>query len=137
MPLNPKALATIVFLLQTLLFSMVLAAAYLAKMRRQLTRHCKIVRWAVVIQLLIIFSMMLPSMSGYLKSPGQVVFRTEMLVHHSLGILLILLWGYINLAVMGRVRVLGRLPMYMRTALLVWGLTFLLGIHLYFRIYLG
>ena len=116
---------------------MVLAAAYLAKMRRQLIRHCKIVRWAVVIQLLIIFSMMLPSMSGYLKSPGQVVFRTEMLVHHSLGILLVLLWGYINLAVMGRVRVLGRLPMYMRTALLVWGLTFLLGIHLYFRIYLG
>ena len=66
-----------------------------------------------------------------------MAFRTEMLVHHSLGILLVLLWAYINMAVMGWVRVVGKLPMYMRTALLLWVLVFLLGLHLYFQIYLS
>ncbi len=81
--------------------------------------------------------MMSPSMFGYLKSPGQTALKTEMLIHHSLGILLVLLWVYINLAVMGRVRVLGKLAMYMRTALLLWVVAFLLGLHLYFQIYLS
>lgn len=130
-----KTLATINLLLQALLLGTVLVAAYLAKIKRQLIRHCNIIRVAVVIQLLIILFGMLPSMLGYLKTPGQAAFRAEMLVHHSLGILLVLLWVYINLAVMGRVRVVGRLAMFMRTALLVWGVSFLLGLHLYLQIY--
>ncbi|MEK7354036.1 MAG: hypothetical protein AABZ77_05985 [Chloroflexota bacterium] len=132
-----KTLASINLLIQALLLGAVLVAAYVAKIRRQLIRHCKIIRVAVVVQLLSIFLIMLPSMLGYLKSPGQVALKTETLIHHSLGILLVLLWVYINLAVMGRVRVLGRLAMYMRTALLIWLLAFLLGLHLYFRIYLS
>ncbi|MBI4181207.1 MAG: hypothetical protein HY528_04680 [Chloroflexi bacterium] len=129
-----KTLATIDLLVQGLLMATVLGAAYLAKVRHQLIRHCRIIRVVVAIQLLIILFRMLPLMLDYLKNPG-LFFQTEMLIHHSLGILLILLWVYINLAVMGRVRVLGRLVMYMRTALLVWGLVFLLGLHLYLRIY--
>ena len=132
-----KALATIGLLIQVLILVTVLVAAYLGKRRRQLIRHCKIIRVAMVVQLLTIFPRMLPSMLGYLKNPGQVAFRTEMLVHHSLGILVVLLWVYINLAVMGRVRVVGKLAMYMRSALLIWGLAFLLGLHLYLRIYLS
>lgn len=132
-----KTLATINLLIQALLLVAVMVAAYLAKRKRQLIRHCRIVRWAVVVQLLSIFSIMLPSMAAYRTNPAPPPFRTEMLVHGSLGILLVLLWGYINLAVMGKVRVLGKLTMYMWTALLMWVLSFLLGLHLYFRIYLG
>src|SRR3990172_625253 len=95
-----KTLATINLLIQTLLLVAVLVAAYLAKRKRQLIRHCRIVRWAVVVQLLSIFSIMLPSMAAYRTNPVPQPFRTEMLVHGSLGILLVLLWGYINLAVM-------------------------------------
>ena len=131
-----KTMATINLVVQALLLVTVLVAVYQAKIKRRLIRHCRIVRVAVVVQLLSIFLMMLPSMSGYMKSTVQAAFKTEMLAHHSLGILVVLLWVYINLAVMGRVRVLGRLAIYMRTALLLWGLAFLLGLHLYLRIYL-
>ncbi len=134
MTLDIKTLATIDLIIQGLLLATVLGAAYLAKVKRQLIKHCRIIRVAVAIQLLIILFRMLPLMLGYLKNPGPV-FRTEMLVHHSLGVLLILLWVYINLAVMGRVRVIGKLAMYMQAALLTWGLAFLLGLHLYYRIY--
>lgn len=132
---DTKTLATINLLVQALLLITVLVAAYLAKIKRRLVRHCRIIRVAMVIQLLAIFLIMLPSLLNYLKSPGQVAFQTEMLIHISLGIMLVWLWVYINLAVMGRVRVFGRLAWYMRTALLVWGLAFLLGLHLYLRIY--
>ena len=135
MPLNPKTLAMVNLLVQVLLIMTVLVAAYFAKRKRQFIRHCRIIRVAVVLQLLAIFLIMLPSLSGYLENPGPT-FRTEMLVHHGLGLLLVLLWVYINLAVMGRVRVVGgRLPIFMRTALSVWTLAFLLGLHLYFQIY--
>ena len=91
----------------------------------------------MALQVLTILSIMLPLMFGYLRSPGQPALKASILVHHSLGILLILLWVYINLAVMGRVRVFGRLAWYMRTALMLWGVAFLLGLRLYFQIYLS
>ena len=133
---NIKTLAIINLLVQALLLLTVLVSAYLAKRKRQLIRHCKIIRVAVIAQLLAIFLMMLPSMLGYLKTPGQAALQTEMLVHHGLGVLVILLWVYINLVVMGRVRVVWRLAMFMRAALLIWILVFLLGLHLYFQIYI-
>lgn len=136
MPINPQTLATVNLVVQALLLMTVLAASYLAKIKRQFVRHCRIIRVAVALQLLAIFLIMLPSLLGYLKSPG-LPFRTEMLIHFSLGVLLVSLWSYINLAVMGKVRVVGgRLPVFMRTALTVWVLAFLLGLHLYFRIYM-
>jgi len=131
---NIKTLATINLVLQVLILGTVLVAAYQAKIRRKLIIHCRFVRVAMVVQIITVVFIMLPWMLGYLKAPGTTL-RTEMLVHHSLGILLILLWGYINLAVAGRVRVLGKLAMYMRAALFIWGLVFLLGLYLYLRIY--
>ena len=133
---NIKTLATINLLVQALLLITVLVAAYQARIRHRLIQHCRIIRVAMVIQLLTVFLMMLPSLLSYLKSPVEALFQTEMLIHLGLGVLLVLLWVYINLAVVGRVRVVGRLAWYMRTALLAWGLAFLLGLHLYLRIYL-
>lgn len=134
MILDVKTLASINLLVQLLLLVTVLVAAYLAR-RRQLVRHCNIMRIAMVVQLLTVFSVMLPAMFGYVKHPGQVAFQTEMLVHHSLGVLAVLLWVYINLAVMGRVRVLGRLATFMVTTLIIWVLAFLLGLYLYLQVY--
>ena len=134
MTIDIKTLATINLLVQALLFTTILVAAYLAKVKRQLIRHCRIIRAAVVVQIITIVFMMLPTMLGYLKTP-EAPLRAEILIHHSLGLLLILLWGYINLAVAGRVRVLGKLALYMRAALFIWGLVFLLGLYLYLRIY--
>jgi len=131
---NPNVLATVNLLIQALLLGSVLVTAYIAKRQRQLIRHCRIIRVAVILQLLAIVLIMLPSLLGYLKSPG-LDLRNEMVLHHSIGLLLILLWVYINLAVMGRVRVLGGLKWYMRTAASIWLFLFLLGLHLYLRIY--
>lgn len=133
---NVKTLATINLVVQVLLLIAVLVATHLAK-KKQFIRHCNIIRVAGVVQLLAIFLVMLPSMLGYLKNPGQVAFRTEMIVHHSLSVLVVLLWFYINLAMSGRVRVAGKLAMFMRASLILWVLSFLLGLHLYFQIYLS
>ncbi len=132
---NVKTLATIDLVVQALLMVIVLVAVYLAR-RKQFIRHCNTIRAAVVVQLLAIFLIMLPSMLGYLKFPGQAAFQIEMLVHHSLGALVILLWIYINLAFMGRVRVPGKLATFMRIALTIWVLVFLLGLYLYLQIYI-
>jgi len=131
---NPKILAVANLLVQAVLLGTVLLAAYLAKTKRQLIKHCRIIRAAVIVQLVAIFLIMLPSLLGYLKSPG-LALRNEMVLHHSIGLLLILLWVYINLAVMGRVRVLGGLKWYMRAAASIWLFLFLLGLDLFFRIY--
>lgn len=131
---NVKTTADINLAIQILLLLTVLVAAYLAR-RRKLVRHCNIMRIAVGVQLLAIFSVMLPVMLGYVKHPKPVVFQTEMLVHHSLGALVILLWIYINLAVMGRIKIIGRLTTLMRTALIMWVITFLFGFYLYFQAY--
>jgi len=130
-----KTLATINFLVQALLLVTVLVAVYLAR-KGQLIRHCNVMRVAVVLQLLTIISLMLPAMLGYVKHPRQPAFQTEMLVHHSLGAVVILLWIYINLAVTRRVRVVGKLATYMWAAFIIWVAAFPLGLHLYFQLYI-
>lgn len=87
------------------------------------------------VQLLALFSLMLPVMLTHIQHPRQVAFQTEMLIHHSLGVLVVFLWVYINLAVTGRARLVGSLPTLMRTALIMWVVTFLLGLYLYFQVY--
>jgi len=129
-----KLLATINLVVQALLVITVLVAAYLAR-NRQLIKHCTVMRVVTAVQLLSIFLIMLPLMIGYLKHPRQEAFQTEMLVHHSLGVLIILLWVYVNLTVAGRVRVIGQLAIYMRAAFVMWVLSFPLGLYLYLQLY--
>lgn len=130
---NPQVLATINLLLQAVLLGTALFAVYQAKDKR-LLRHCRIMRWAVLGQLALIILIMLPSFLGYIKI-SDLPFRTEIILHHSLGFAVILLWVYANLAVTGRVRTIGQLVWYMRTALSLWIAAFLLGVYLYIRIY--
>ena len=131
---NIKTLATINLLVQALLLVTVLVAVYLAR-RGQLNRHCHIMRVAVALQLLTIIAIMLPAMFGYVKHPRQPAFQTAMLIHHSLGALVILLWIYINLAVTCRVKVVGKLAAYMWSAFIIWITAFPLGLYLYFQVF--
>jgi len=131
---NIRALATINILVQGLLLIGVLISVFLAR-KGQLDKHCVVMRVAVGLQLFTIFSLMLPAMLGYLKHPGQEAFQIEMLVHHGLGALVVLLWIYINLAVSRRVKVAGQLTTYMWSAFTIWSAAFLLGLYLYFQLF--
>lgn len=131
---NVKILADVNLAIQMLLLLTVAVAYYLAR-KGQLIRHCNIMRIAVAVQLLAIFTVMLPAMLGYVKHPRPVALQTEMLIHHSLGALVIFLWVYINLAFTGKVRLFGRLATFMKIALVIWVLTFLLGLYLYFQVF--
>jgi putative membrane protein len=133
--INPETIAQIDIVVQALVLAIVLAGAYQALVKKRLIRHCRIIRVAMVIQLLTVLFRMLPALVTNLRNPGQAPFEGEMLLHHSLGVLLILLFVYISLAVAGWVRVAGPLAWYMRTALIIWSVVFMIGIHLYTRIY--
>lgn len=134
MPFNVEALATVNLVAQALLLIAVLIAARLARKKR-LIKHCRIITVVLVIELVTIFLVMLPSLVGLLNTPIPTALKVEDWVHHSLGLVVVLLWVYVSLAVRGRVRAVGKLAIYMRAALAIWVLTFLLGVHLYFQFY--
>jgi len=134
MMFNIRTLATINILVQGLLLIAVLISVFLAR-KGLLKKHCTVMRVAVVLQLFTIFSLMLPAMLGYLKHPGHEAFQIEMLIHHGLGALVVLIWIYINLAVSRRVRTAGPLTAYMWSAFAIWSAAFLLGLYLYFQLF--
>ena len=63
-----QTLALINLIVQLLLMVTVFVAAYLAKAKRQLIRHCTIMRVAIPVQIVSIAAVMLPSMLGYIES---------------------------------------------------------------------
>ncbi len=93
------------------------------------------------VEILAVLGLMLPSMSGFLeKERYGLVFTAELLVHHGLGLLVIILWVYINLVSMGVIGtgVFGPrrgFRMAMRYAFALWLLTFAIGMHLYYSIW--
>ncbi|MCZ7393171.1 MAG: hypothetical protein ABOK23_09635 [Candidatus Methanoperedens sp.] len=133
MVIDPKTLATVNLVVQILLLIMVLGAEYLAK-KRELMRHCKFMRILVPVQIIAIATVMLPSMLGYLANPPP--FSTEMLVHHALGLSVVVLWIYINLS-FGKPWMPRNLALFMRSAFTLWILALLLGLHMYLLIYIG
>lgn len=135
MAIDVKTLAVINLLVQLLLIVIVSIAVFHAK-KRELGRHCTIMRGAVSVQVIAILVVMLPSMLGYIwnESPG-ILFSTEMLAHHLLGLAVVLLWIYINLLFMGKVRGKIRLATIMRYALALWILSLILGLHMYILIW--
>ena len=128
-----KTLALVNLAVQILLVIMVLGAAYLVKKKRELMRHCSFMRVLVPVQIIAIAAVMLPSMLGYIENPPR--FYTEMLIHHTLGLAVIALWLYIILA-FGKPWMPRNFALFMRTAFILWILAFLLGLHIYARIYL-
>ena len=96
--LNVKTLATANLAFQILLIFTASVASYFA-INKDFKRHCALIRIAVIFQVIIVAAFMLPSMTGYLKI--GILPNLEMLIHHTLGLLVIILWIYINL-VMGK-----------------------------------
>jgi len=136
MAFDIKNLALINLTIQIFLVILLSYALFLAK-KLDLPKHCKIIRIAVFLQIAAIGAVMLPSMLGYIENgaPG-VLFNTEILFHHTMGILVLGLWTYINLVYAKIIRWPGNFKSIMRSAYVLWILVFIIGVHLYIRIYL-
>ncbi len=135
MPFNIKTLAMINLTVQLLLLITLCIAAYLAK-KKKLNMNCEVMRTAVPVQIIAIAAIMLPSFLGYLEhGTPSYFFRTETLIHHTIGLAVVILWIYINLLFMGKLKTRLRLISFMRLAFILWMLALLLGLHMYAQIY--
>ena len=135
MDIDLRVFAPINLAFQVLLLVTILVAAFLAK-RRSLKKHCAIMRVALPVEIISVFLVMLPSMLGYVRAgrPGSAL-SIEIWIHHALGLVVIALWIYINLVVLRVIKTKHRLVIPMRLALISWLATLIMGIHLYFVIW--
>ena len=131
-----KTQAMINLTIQVLLIVMVSGAVFLVK-KRNIGKHCVVMRVAVLLQIIAISGVMLPSMLGYIENEQRgIFFNSEMLVHHTLGLTVIAIWIYINLAFAGVMRIKVRLVIAMRLAFASWILALIIGLHMYLSIWM-
>jgi len=130
-----RSLALTNFILQCLLIVTTLTAVWFAR-RRRFNRHCLVMRVSVAVQIILIAALMAPSLSAYLTHwSGWSWFTAEILIHHVLGVIVVLLFIYFNLALTGVVKSPKRLRPYMRSALVLWLASLAVGLHLYIYIW--
>ena len=136
MVFDAKTQAMMNLTIQVLLIITVSGAVFLAK-KRNLGKHCAVLRVAVPLQIIAIVVAMLPSMLGYIENEYQDrFFYIEMLVHHTLGLIAIVIWIYINLVFAGVMKIKGRLVAAMRLALVSWIFALIIGMHMYLLIWI-
>ena len=135
MPLDYQTLVASNLILQLILAAALIFAVSLAK-KKSFQRHCLVLRLAVTAQILAILVLMSPAL-GQILEPGRPdgLFRTEVLVHHGLGLVVVLLWIYINLVYMGRMRARLATRRAMQVAAGLWVASLILGFHIYLRLY--
>lgn len=132
MSLDLQTLTLINLVIQILLMVTIFVAAYLARVKRQLIRHCTIMRIAIPVQIVAIAVVMLPSMLGYIENePPGLLFSLVIPVHHVLGLVVVVLWIYINLAFKGIIKIRWRLVIPMRLAFGAWVVTLISGLYIY------
>ncbi len=94
--------------------------------------HCTVLRVAVPIQIVAILVVMLPSMLGFIENmPSLPFFYPVVLTHHSLGLVVVGLWVYINLDVERQAKIPSYRAAVMWLALGVWIVSFVLGLSIY------
>jgi hypothetical protein len=131
MIINPRTLAFTILIIQILILISILIGAYIAK-KHHLKEHCLLIRVAGFLQIVLVIPM-LPSMLGYLNNGGRgLLFNIEMLIHHSLGIIVVLLWIVFNLAMFKVIKIKARLKKPMWIAQVLWIITILIGCHLFY-----
>lgn len=130
---NVKTLIMINLIVQIFLVILLSYASFIVR-KKDLRKHCSINRIAVIIQIAAILFFMLPSMLGSVKN--GILFNFEILFHHTLGIVLIGLWIYINLVYSGIIKWPDNFKLFMRSAYILWILAFIVGLHIYIRFYL-
>jgi hypothetical protein len=122
-------------ILQVALVVAAAVALWLAKKKR-LKIHCLVMRVSVAVEIVLIAALMVPSSAAYLRAwDGWTWFTTELIIHHILGILVILLFIFFNLVMTGLVKFRHRLRPYMRGAFVLWVATLAVGVHLYWHIW--
>ena len=137
MAIDVRLLAELDLIVQLILVVALLVASRLA-LARDFKKHCALMRFAVPVQILAILGVMLPSMYGYLNNPStDRLLDFEILIHHTLGLMVVALWIYINLIFMNILKPKIRLKTMMRLALSCWAASMALGLYLYWSVYLG
>ncbi len=122
-------------IIQCVLIVAAIVGTIVARMRR-LRRHCLIMRSAIGVQILAIAIVMAPALGSYLRDwHGWSRFIAEIVIHHSLGVIVILLFIYINLAFTGVLKAPRSYKPFMISALTLWLITLGMGIHLYWYIW--
>lgn len=135
MVFDVKTLALANLGIQIFLIAFVFQAVYFVK-KGNPVKHCAMVRIAVPLQVLAIIAVMLPSLLGYIEfKPLGALFNAELLIHHTLGLLVIVLWIYINLVFSNIIRMPRNFRAFMRAAFGLWLLALVLGLHIYIRLY--
>jgi hypothetical protein len=130
-----RSLAVTNVVFQCLLIVTALVAFWLARHRR-FKRHCLVMRVSIGVEIILIGALMAPSLSAYLTHwSGWSWLTAEIIIHHTLGAIVVLLFIYFNLALTGVVRSPRRLRPYMRTALSLWLVTLGLGLYLFWYIW--
>lgn len=124
-----------------LALQLVLALVVIGAVRRaraaHFAEHCRTIRVAVPVQLVAIVFVMLPSLAGYLRHPpSRFLLLPELLIHHALGLVPVLWWAYLLLGYAGRVRLPRKLKPLMRVAAMAWGVSLILGLHMFVRMWL-
>lgn len=131
-----QALPSINLAAQILLALALLTAVNLAK-KKAFSRHCTVMRIAAALQILAIMAIMLPPMSDYLRYTSQSpLIQMEIAVHHALGLIVVVLWIYINLVFMKYIPAYLNARTAMRLGFAFWMLSLLLGIHIFMILYL-
>ena len=135
MQLDYQTIVSLNLALQLILAAALGVAVFLAK-RKRFQRHCLVLRLAVAAQILAILALMSPVMGAILE-PGRPngLFQAEVLLHHSLGLVVVLLWIYINLVYLGRLRARLAPKRAMQAAAGLWVVSFILGFHIYLKLY--
>ena len=137
MSIDVKVLALANLVIQLILVVVLSVAVYFSVKKRNFKKHCAILRLAVPLQILVTVTVMLPSLLGYIENEHKgLLFNTEILVHHSLGLVAIVVWIYINLVFLRVIKPWGRLKVAMRLALASWVAALLIGLHLYVSIWI-
>jgi putative membrane protein len=95
-------------------------------------------RFAIPVQIFAILGVMLPSMHGHFHNSSTDPFLDfEILIHHTLGLMVVALWIYINLIFMNILKPKVRLKIMMSRALGCWAASMVLGLYLYWAVYSG
>jgi putative membrane protein len=137
MAIDVRLLAELDLIVQLILAVVLLVASRLA-LARDFKKHCALMRFAVPVQILAILGVMLPSMYGYFHNPStDPLLDFEILIHHTLGLMVVALWTYINLIFMNVLKPKIGIKTMMRLALGCWAASMVLGLYLYWSVYLS
>lgn len=134
--MDPRTIALANLIVQILLVGLLGYSGYTVKIKKNLKRHCWIMRIAVAVLLVSALVVMLPSLLSYTGGGlNSSLFYIEMLVHHTLGLVVVAIFVFANLAMAGVIKLKGRLVPYMRVAAAAWTLSLIMGVHMYFVIW--